>query len=118
MPAPAAECLPDFKSFLIRFTDDQNYQRMFVHYPYMVTRYDPQNLEADPATESYKSENLTFPVMPTSQAMKNQGIKVQVEKTAPNAYRVSDYQPGSDAFSSSFDFKKQGECWYLVHSTE
>ncbi len=115
---PTVECSPDFRFFLKRFTDDQNYQRLFIKYPYMVTRYDPQNLEADPATEIYQSGTLTFPVMPTSQTIKNRGLKLRIEKEELNAYRVSIYHPGSDAFSSSFDFKKQAGCWYLVHSTE
>lgn len=117
-PAKAAIACPsqDFDTFLKAFADDVEVQKAHTQRP---LQSDSVDANADPepkqVTAMLDGDALQFPVMPSSQTQKNDGLVLsQTELNGDK--QVMLVKPDTD-YQLSFFFRK-GECWTLYRKRD
>lgn len=112
-------CPPQsFDSFFKIFMREVNVQRTFTRYPLLIIEYDPQDLEAEPKTESLPFDLVKFPVILTANELAERGVKIEIREKGAGLREVSTYSIGSGAYSKNYKFEMIGKCWFLVSSTD
>ena len=108
----------DFNKFLNAFMAEESVQRNFTRRPYVVTEYDPQDLDAEPSTRSLDSSEVDFPLIISRRELMQKGVQLQTLKMKENVREVSTHSIGNGAYSRIYIFEKTDECWFLVSSTD
>lgn len=109
----------DFTKFIDVFMRDATIQRRYVHYPYQLTWYDPQDLEAGPKVSQLQATQMEFPVILPADVLRDEhGVHVEVENKSDDWYQVVTGNDMSGEYSMSFDFRWMQGCWYLTESVD
>ena len=114
LPCPSQ----DFSSFLTAFMEDVALQKAFTRYPYAVTLYDPQDLEADPKVQQLDVSETQFPIILSASEMADHGVTAKSEKKADDWYEVSTQSSGSGAYTMTLNFRRMQGCWFLTDSID
>ncbi|WP_148650391.1 hypothetical protein [Lysobacter capsici] len=117
-PAKATIACPsqDFDAFLKAFADDVEVQKAHTQRPLQSDSVDP-NADPEPkqVTAMLDGDALQFPVMPSSQTQKSDGLVLsQTELNGDK--QVMLVKPDTD-YQLSFFFRK-GECWTLYRKRD
>ncbi|KRB04011.1 hypothetical protein [Lysobacter sp. Root690] len=117
-PAKTAIACPsqDFEVFLKAFADDVEVQKAHTQRPLQSESVDP-NADPEPkqVTAMLDGDALKFPVMPSSQTQKNDGLVLsQTELNGDKQVMLA--KPDTD-YQLSFFFRK-GECWTLYRKRD
>lgn len=107
-----------FSEFIKVFAEDIATQKSFIRYPYAMTVYDPENLEADPKVLRLSSSQVNFPIILAQKNMLAHGVNMHVMQKTPNWYEVSTQSVGSGAYTMTFNFHYQEKCWFLTDSVD
>ncbi|GAB3358188.1 hypothetical protein GCM10027430_28510 [Lysobacter tyrosinilyticus] len=107
-----------FEEFLGKFANDVKVQRAFTRYPYVTTVYDSVDLEADPKVSRLTEAQVAFPVMLSDKELAEHGASMHPERKSEDWYEVPTQSEGSGAYTMTFTFRYQDECWYLTESID
>ncbi|MBD8572870.1 hypothetical protein IFR09_00855 [Pseudomonas syringae] len=112
-PASVAACPSQrFDVFLERFANDTAVQKAFVKTPLRSEFIDPDaQPEPSPVSELLDKAQLTFPLMPSEQQQREQGLTRDEQLSAPDQAMVR-LTKADTGYQRSLFFKREA-CWVL-----
>lgn len=117
-PAQAGIACPsqDFDAFLKAFADDVDVQKAYTQRPLRSDSIDPDaSPEPKPVSVMLDGDGLQFPIMPSSQQQKQDGLSLSLSELNGDK-EVMLAKPDTD-YQLSFFFRK-GECWTLYRKRD
>ena len=112
----AGPCTSDFNSFLLKFENEQEFQRQSTRFP-LVATYIDGSAEPEPKTVTYKihsaSDSKYSRVNYPSRTKQASTPFTKVVTSKPGRFLVQFTKPDTD-YSFAFRFEKTATCWQLV----
>lgn len=112
-PTGALECpAQDFDGFLKRFSNDIEIQKTFVSTPLLSEFIDPEaQPEPRPVSQRLDKTQLTFPLMPSEDQQREQGLTLDKQITGPDQALIK-LTKADTGYQLSLFFKREA-CWKL-----
>ena len=101
-----------FASFLQKFSADRSFQQMRITYP-LVIRSTAEGYGSLQVLEQSTVAALKAPVYSTAEQKQKGRLRTEFPVNTANYVEVFEYLPDTDVTLLTYEFRKQGNCWYL-----
>ena len=101
-----------FASFLKKFSADRSFQQMRMSYP-LVIRSTAEGYGSLQVLEQSTVAGLKAPVYSTAEEKQKGRLRTEFPVKTDTYVEIFEYLPDTDVTLLTYQFRKQGNCWYL-----